>query len=817
MLRKEKIALTFIGKNLVFNSVMKKITLGDWLEYDEKTYILACAILFMQHYEKDNRYTSYADISYYIILKYSLNQNDYEPLFDFCMNFGFYPVAKSILEQGFLKAYDIDNCLRDIQLDKFSNNNYTETLEQYIQRRRFLESSSFERSYLAPTSFGKSALIVDDIKSNDINNTKIVIVVPTKSLLMQTYEMIRRANLNIKIIIHDEMYNNEDSIIAIFTQERALRFLRRADVYFDTIFIDEAHNLLKVDPRWILLSRLIVKNRERNNNQRIIYLSPLVENANNLKVDDSQEISSHMITFNIKEPEIYEYREDGNAFKYNRFVNQFYPLDSQSSIFDYLNLNSGNKNFLYNYRPIKIEQLAHDLCETLPENEASDLITEIEEVLRKEVHDDFYAINYLRYGVIYLHGKLPDLIKEYLEHKFKTLPELKYIIANSVILEGMNLPIDTLFVFNTRSLSGKELMNLIGRVNRLNTIFSSDSGHLNSLLPDVHFLNNKEHNGKTGNMHGKIELLRSRVFLDSVENPTLQSFDINKLDSNKRNNENFINKIDLIKENEIFIRTNPEDDGDKIKLYLVESGINDFYSDTAPLVASIIDKIEEVGGEDCNLTSWGEMPMMDKIEYLFIDNIDAVLIVDFEIDRLRHQKTRKYYENFILLSRRKSLKENVVSQFEYFNIKKESENKKLYVGSAYGEESYDNESFGKNVYVDLNKKNDAELINLAVVKIKMEEDFVSFKLNKLIVMMHDFNLISDDEYNSYIYGTTDQNKINLSKYGLSVSLITRLENKDQLKNISFDQFNNLKGNVEFDAFMSSIDDFFRFELNRHLV
>tara|TARA_R110002073_G_scaffold84612_7_gene201882 strand:- start:64506 stop:66326 length:1821 start_codon:yes stop_codon:yes gene_type:complete len=594
MLKKEKIALTYIGKEPMFNEVMKKLTLGESLDYDEKTYILACAILFIRHYEKDNRYTSYADISYYIILKYSLSADDYEPLFDFCMNFGFYPVAKSILEKGFLDNYDIENFLSGIQLDRFSNENYTETLEQYVQRGAFLKSESLERSYLAPTSFGKSALIIDAIQSGNIDNAKIVIVVPTKSLLMQTYEMIRRANLNKKIIIHDEMYNNEDSVIAIFTQERALRFLRREDIFFDTVFIDEAHNLLKDDSRSVLLSRLITKNRSKNRNQRVIYLSPLVDDVNNLKVDNSQKISSHIIDFNIKEPEVYEYRNDGNAFKYNRFVNQFYPLGSKGSIFDYLKLNSGKKNFLYNYRPIKIEQLASDLCESLPQNEVSYSISEMEDVLKKEVHDAFYAIKYLKYGVVYLHGKLPDLIKEYLEHKFKTLPELKYIIANSVILEGMNLPIDTLFVLNTRSLYGKDLMNLIGRVNRLNTIFSSDSGRLDLLIPDVHFLNDKEYNGNKGNMQGKIELLRSRVFLDSVRNPTLQSFDIDNLESSKRNNENYIKKVDLIKENEMLIRTHPENEDEKVKLYLIESGISDFYSDIAPLVASFVEKMDQI-------------------------------------------------------------------------------------------------------------------------------------------------------------------------------------------------------------------------------
>jgi len=77
-------------------------------------------------------------------------------------------------------------------------------------------------------------------------------------------------------------------------------------------------------------------------------------------------------------------------------------------------------------------------------------------------------------------------------------------------------------------------------------------------------------------------------------------------------------------------------------------------------------------------------------------------------------------------------------------------------------------------------------------------------------------LISKDEYHIYIYGTTDEKKIELTKYGLSISLISRLEKDDQLKNLSFDKYNNLTANTEFNTFKKSIDDFYRFEINRYL-
>lgn len=815
MLKEEKLSLTSINKDELFKGIIKKLTTDVDLKYEEKIYILSCAILFIKHYQKDNRYISYADFAYYIILKYSLKYQDYSPLYDFAINFGFYPIARAILDKDLLEGSLINKCFIDIRLDSFKHGNgYIETLEQSINRNIFLKDTSNEKSYLAPTSFGKSSLIIEYIEMLD-GNLKIAIVVPTKSLLAQTYRMVRSAALGKKIIIHDEMYNNEDSFIAIFTQERALRLLSKKNIFFDVLFIDEAHNILKKGSRSIFLSRLLSKNRALNPKHKVVYLSPLINNVDNLKVDSNQVISSHIINFNIKEIEIYEHRLNNEVLKYNRFVNEFYPLNNGIDMFEYLKQNFQKKNFIYNYRPIKVEQLAEDLCEKLPEIPMTDKILELEQILKKEVHADFYVIKYLKHGLIYLHGKLPDLIKEYLEYKYKTLPELRYVIANSVILEGMNLPVDTLFIFNTRSLYGKELMNLIGRVNRLNDIFPSDSNGLQKLLPKIHFINNEEYSQSNSSMTNKIKLLRSRIFDDRVENPVLDSFDINKLKIQADKKDEYQKRIESIQKNEKFIHNLPNTEKDKIKIYLIESGICEYYSDIEELVEQMMIKVDNI--KNNRVDSWNDMQLMEKIGYLFVNDLKS--ISDLEIKRLEYKETRDYYENHIRISQKKALNENINSQFKYFKEKAKSSDSKLYLGMAYGEVPYESDSYSassKNAYVDLSTKTDEELINLAVVKLKMENDFISFKLNKFIEMMYDYEIITKDDYDLYIYGTTDGKKIGLTKYGLSISLISRLEKDGQLNNLYFDEFNNLKGNSNFDSFINSLDDFYRFEINRYL-
>ena len=83
-------------------------------------------------------------------------------------------------------------------------------------------------------------------------------------------------------------------------------------------------------------------------------------------------------------------------------------------------------------------------------------------------------------------------------------------------------------------------------------------------------------------------------------------------------------------------------------------------------------------------------------------------------------------------------------------------------------------------------------------------------------MLFDYNLIDKEDYNLYIYGTSDEQKIALTKYGLNISLISRLSEDKQLKNLAFDAYNNLTSNEKFNDFLKTVDDFYRFEIMRFI-
>ena len=792
----------------MYSDALEKLTVAPIrLDENERTFLLTVAIILLKKYERDNRLTSFVELAYFIILKYSLSFNDFFPLYDFSVNFGYYPIARAIEELEQIRMDNIESAIIHTLIDDgYRRESVIETYEQKRTRDQILRSKNKDICYIAPTSFGKSSIILEHIAAHWEEFKRIAIIVPTKSLLMQSFRGVRRKGFEAKVIIHDEMYNNEDRFIAVLTQERALRLLDKHDISFDCLYIDEAQRLLERDPRSILLSRLIKLNRQRNEGSEIIYLSPLVTDSDNLKTDGAQEIFEQRIRFNIKEPELFEYCTDGTVKKYNRFTDMFFPVGHSETIISYINQNATAKSFCYLYAPKKIELFAEEFSRLRATVQESPALKEVIKNLKEYVHDEFYEINYIKKGIIYLHGKIPDSIKEYLEFKFSEIPELQFLIANKVILEGINLPITSLFILNGTNMYGKDLTNLIGRVNRLNLVFSQPP-NLGLLMPKIHFVNSEEYNRRKGNLENKMRLLRSSVFEDSVKNPTLENFDI----EDRENKEN-VDKCREIVENENIFFTTTDDPVQELKRRMISLGMNTIYFISDGLCKTILRKINRINGHP----KLHESHFLERLRYLFIRHCDDS-IKDDEFARLRNDKTIAYYKVFFE-NRKQSLKENVAREVAYFQRRVAEGDSLMYIGESYGEQTY--ETNGRktyhNVYIDLSRKTSRQLVNIAIVKQKIEEDFVNFKMRMFFQLMLDYSILNEDEYYEILYGTSDRKKIYLVKTGLTINLINRLERDDQLKNIMLDRNGNLVTNNSFEAYLKDADDFYRFELGRFL-
>lgn len=812
--------LTWLSKDSHFYEINEKIAKNINLNEKESTYALSVAILLIKEFERDRRRISFLEFGYFLILSYSLQSNNYTPLFDLSTNLGFYPISKFIIDNGLIEN-SFSNELVANGLKKFKYNDITETLEQNKYRNQLIESSANDNCYIAPTSFGKSAMIVELIKN--ITSGKIFIIVPTKSLLTQTYKLISSFFTNRKVIFHDEMYDGEDSFIAVFTQERALRLLKsQNNMQVDVLLIDEAHNLFESSSRSILLSRLIRRVRMRKPDSHLYYFSPLINDSNNLKFEEQQRIETRKIQFNIKEPDISEFRLDGSVYKYNRFLNEFFEQQEKTTVFSYIFSNAKNKNFIYLRAPKKVEEFAGLLANTLTLSITKEL-EELAQVISQNVHEDFYCVELVKRGMLYIHGKLPDLIKEYLEFKFRTINELNFIVANSVILEGVNLPIDNLYILNTHSLGAKELTNLIGRVNRLNEVFSGDAPNLSKLKPSIHFINTEEFNKKNSNMSNKIkELKAGRINDDEVKNPTLLNFDITKFEHVIDTSTN-LDSIDTARkakekalsiiEREKFLTELPSSELERLKILFFESGLHLTYIDPDDAFDEITNNVKSIKAHP----NFVDMDTIEKLYHIFISGFENK-ILDQSFSRLKNEKAQNYYRSFVKNIHMLTLKEHINSTVRYFyKNATDTGNNLFYIGRSYGEVNNDGNTSGTRTYIDLSTKNKKELVNLALVKIKMESDFLSYKLNEYVAILKEFGIVSEDEHNMFIYGTVRKASTNLTRLGLSGAIIRKFELDGQINNIEIDSFGHVFVNDYFMKYLNKQDDLVQFEIKKYLA
>lgn len=791
-----------------FNKAYKSLCTKNELTEKDKEFLLGAALLLLKKYNNDEEYRHYFELAYHIVLNYAVLTNDNEPLNDVAYNYGFYPIVRFINRKRLLNKISINQILYDCSLEKYKNGTYIETLEQNVTRRNLMNADG-DVCFIAPTSSGKSSIVSEHIKNNE-RNKRALIIVPSKSLLSQTYMDIRKNIIDRKIICHDEMYSGEEKFIGVLTQERTMRlFEKNSGLSIDYLYIDEAHNLFSNDSRNVLLARVIKHCMLNNPNVKVVYLSPFINDVDNLLLKEQNgfdTIGEQRICYNIKEPEIYELKKDGEVCVYNRFLDCFWEVDNGYDLYSYLRKKALNKNFVFIGSPRKIEQFAKELYDhTEPIDETQEIV-ELKRTIEKYVHKSFLQIKMIEHGILYLHAKIPDVLKDYLEHQFKKIKNIRYLIANTVILEGINLPIDNLFILDTRSQSNNKLLNLMGRVNRLNNVFDDESGALDKLLPNIHFINSKYYRG---NMKNKIvKLYNARV--DEVINPLLLNCNIDVLKDSDSKKEKIKNRNKEILELERIYSEEATDDITKIKKQLIKSGMDQLVSMKTDNVRKIMDRIIHY-----NVQLNSEKDVLDKVKELLVIDID---IVDKSFKRLRNEAAVRYYKRFINVSRRDGLNEQIESQLDFFRVQRKSGNNYMYIGQGFGEckGPYLGEENMGNVYIDLRTKTDEELVNLLIVKTKIEQDFLSYQYLRAVSFLYDVKVISLDEYNMEIYGTTDKLKIELLKLGITAGLLKILTKEEQVKNIERDKYGNIQGNARLKEFYMQADDYTKFEIRKYI-
>lgn len=128
------------------------------------------------------------------------------------------------------------------------------------------------------------------------------------------------------------------------------------------------------------------------------------------------------------------------------------------------------QSILFRYWPWYVKWQAESLSKSISNNKENDSLKSLYAYLGDILPNDFPLKEYLKYSIAYHNWNLPISIKHSIENLFKN-NDLKYLCANSTILEWVNLPAKNIFIgadWKENNISKLDFKNLIWRAGRLN-------------------------------------------------------------------------------------------------------------------------------------------------------------------------------------------------------------------------------------------------------------------------------------------------------------------------------------------------------------
>ncbi|MCD8523077.1 MAG: DEAD/DEAH box helicase [Saccharospirillaceae bacterium] len=762
-----------------FKALYEKFLFNRELSQNEIEKALSISVLFSNQGDR-----TLNKIGYKIALLYAINKNDFKPLYDICINTGITPVADLLkrIEKSQNIGQEEDGFYPTIIesfIDNFRVGEIVQTEQQVVLNNFHLEKIDATTTVVAPTSYGKSELIISTIQKE--TGKKICILVPSKSLLAQTKRRVLESNsgwIN-KIITHPDMYSEDnDSSLYILTQERLSRLInKQKDFYLDTVFIDEAHNILEKGSRSTLLASTLRVLHYRNRDTAFKFLTPFLEDPKNINLKDVE-----LSTFSFKVDEyvkaenvfISDYRNGEKTHKlYDPLINDFFPYNNDDlDEVEYIVNRSSDKNVIYFNRPKHIQIFAKILAEKLPKISSAIVNAAIKEI--SDFSDEKYLLlKCLSKGVVYHHGSMPEAIRQYVEYIYRECDEVKYIITSSTLLEGVNLPVEKMFLLDIRKglehLRHSQFRNLIGRVSRFNDVFANPQlGSLEKLVPEIHIIATDNYFPSVANINNFVRkvMQESKKNKDVVENVLINGTKIN--DDNRKEYELAITRLGNIEEGIISSNTYKIAKTD-IGKRLLESNITEInvFECEERIEQFLNSHLQENGRiKDSNT-------LMSVIYQAFVANIENnSKNRDKSLTRLKNDKAQTFYAMFLDWNIENTPMGVMIGRFLKF-WSELPESTPIFVGS-WGDVKKD-DSY-RELFTYISRKSKDEQVNLAIVRIKEEEDFVDYNIFQYLDILFDSELIDENFYKLVKYGTTDESTISMIQNGFSKSTAELINN-----------------------------------------
>ncbi len=399
------------------------------------------------------------------------------------------------------------NLLDEISIKIREKNNKLLSNVQYYARNKILERKNIVFS--APTSFGKSSVVIDTI--NELiccdKIKKVLFILPTKALINEYRRKIKKSIENITIIENPHVTTDFSKVIYLYTPERFLVFYENnKNVKIDYVVNDEAQILVNINKkkcvgRSILLAKILSIISE--NKTPIIFLLPYVSKPFdtfifkyiNINKEDIIQISDDMLPFVSNNYYMLDVDENGDLFKYDfskdaglKFANKKYIATSNHGfnknnledwayiIIDNLDkiISLEKKFIIFCTNKNKIKLIAQRLIKngTCKIENISYRMQALINYIETNIGSEFELITFFLNGIAVHFSEIDSYIRRQVEIIFNEENDIKGIICTSTLLQGVNLNAQNLIMIygNKFSAIGNvdiDYRNLIGRSARL--------------------------------------------------------------------------------------------------------------------------------------------------------------------------------------------------------------------------------------------------------------------------------------------------------------------------------------------------------------
>jgi len=434
-----------------------------------------------------------------------INRKIKEKISDIIVTLDIYPLLYEENYKEDNKVYF--NIFDEISIKIREKNNKLLSDIQYCVRNKVLERKSIVFS--APTSFGKSTIVIDSIKELILKNRikKVLFILPTKALINEYRRKIKNALGDIAIIENPHVINAFDKVVYLFTPERFLVFYENnKNMEIDYVINDEAQALVNINKkkcvdRTILLAKAL--SIISNKNVPIVFLMPfIVDPLNsfifkyiNIDKDNIIQITDEILPFVSNNYYMLDVNNDGDLFRYDfskdagiEFANKKY-IGSAYEKFEKDSLGDWGKIIVDNLKKIinvekkfiifctnkdEIKLIANRIItnEILKVDKVSYRMQALINYIEKNMGPEFEYIDFLKNGIAVHFSEIDSYIRRQVEIIFNEEEDIKGMICTSTLLQGVNLNAQNLIMIYGKNFSSVgnvdiDYRNLIGRSARL--------------------------------------------------------------------------------------------------------------------------------------------------------------------------------------------------------------------------------------------------------------------------------------------------------------------------------------------------------------